>query len=86
MGVFTCELAGNHTVIVSTLGGSAGTHYLAHRLIIDTAEHCGIKQMLLVTSLGCSNSWATMSERTKKLSDIQYGKSLWRKYGRKPVR
>ncbi|MCO6507073.1 MAG: NAD(P)H-binding protein [Snodgrassella sp.] len=61
-----CELAGNHTVIVSTLGGSAGAHYLAQRLIIDTAEHCGIKQMLLVTSLGCGDSWPTMSERAKK--------------------
>jgi hypothetical protein len=61
-----CELAGKHTVIVSTLGGSAGAHYLAQRLIIDTAEHCGIKQMLLVTSLGCGDSWATMSERAKK--------------------
>nr|WP_306807563.1 NAD(P)H-binding protein [Snodgrassella alvi] len=81
-----CELAGKHTVIVSTLGGSAGAHYLAQRLIIDTAEHCGIKQMLLVTSLGCGDSWATMSERAKKLSDIQYGKSLWQKYGCKPVR
>ncbi|MCO6525792.1 NAD(P)H-binding protein [Snodgrassella sp.] len=61
-----CELAGNHTVIVSTLGGSAGAHYLAQRLIIDTAEYCGIKQMLLVTSLGCGDSWPTMSERAKK--------------------
>lgn len=61
-----CKLAGQDTVIVSTLGGSAGAHYLAQRLIIDTAELCGIGQMLLVTSLGCGDTWATMSERAKK--------------------
>jgi uncharacterized protein YbjT (DUF2867 family) len=61
-----CELAGTDTVIVSTLGGSAGAHYEAQRLIMDTAEQCSIGQMLLVTSLGCGDSWVTMSERAKQ--------------------
>lgn len=61
-----CELASTDTVIVSTLGGSESAHYDAHRLIIDTAEDIGIKQMLLVTSLGCGDSWATMSDRAKQ--------------------
>ena len=60
-----CRLAGTNTIIVSTLGGSAGAHYLAQRLIIDTAEQAGISRMLLVTSLGCGDSWHTMSERAK---------------------
>ena len=60
-----CRLAGTNTVIVSTLGGSAGAHYLAQRLIIDTTEQAGISRMLLVTSLGCGDSWHTMSERAK---------------------
>lgn len=61
-----CQLAGADTVIVSTLGGSSGAHYEAQRLIMDTAEQCGIHQMLLVTSLGCGDSWSTMSERAKQ--------------------
>lgn len=61
-----CQLSGNDAMIVSTLGGSESAHYQAHRLIIDTAEQCGIRQMLLVTSLGCGDSWNTMSERAKQ--------------------
>ncbi|MFQ9948972.1 MAG: hypothetical protein ACLRXB_04665 [Escherichia coli] len=31
--------------------------YLAHRTVIDEAEKAGISRMILVTSLGCGDSW-----------------------------
>lgn len=60
-----CQLAGTDTVIVSTLGGPHA-NYEAQRIIIDEAESAGIKKMLLVTSLGCGDSWLTLSEQAKK--------------------
>lgn len=60
-----CELAGADTTIVSTLGGATG-NYQAQRIIIDSAEQIGIKNMVLVTSLGCGDSWPTLSDRAKQ--------------------
>ena len=60
-----CELAGCEATIISTLGGETG-NYSAQRVIIDCAEQTGIKQMILVTSLGCGDSWGTLSERAKQ--------------------
>ncbi|MFQ1016969.1 NAD(P)H-binding protein [Gilliamella sp. BG7] len=60
-----CELAGSDATIVTTLGGQAG-NYQAQRLIIDCAEQTDIKQMVLVTSLGCGDSWATLSAKAKQ--------------------
>lgn len=60
-----CELAGCGATIISTLGGETG-NYSAQRVIIDCAEQTGIKQMILVTSLGCGDSWGTLSERAKQ--------------------
>ena len=51
--------------IISTLGGETG-NYIAQRNIIDCAEQVGIKQMVLVTSLGCGDSWPTLSLRAKQ--------------------
>jgi uncharacterized protein YbjT (DUF2867 family) len=59
-----CLLAGAGATIVSTMGGEAA-NYRGHRLIIDSAEKSGINRMLLVTSLGCGDSWPTLSERAK---------------------
>lgn len=39
--------------------------YLAHRTVIDEAEKAGISRMILVTSLGCGDSWPFLSERAK---------------------
>ncbi len=58
-----CQLAGSEAIIISTMGGSKD--YLAHRTIIDCAEKNGISRMLMVTSLGCGDSWPTLSERSK---------------------
>ncbi|AKP34003.1 SDR family oxidoreductase [Yersinia aleksiciae] len=55
-----CQLAGPEAAIISTLG-SRSADYQGNRLIIDTAEKLGIKRMLLVTSIGCGDSWPTLS-------------------------
>ncbi|MCX8957990.1 NAD(P)-binding oxidoreductase [Erwinia psidii] len=60
-----CEAAGPDAVIISTLGGG-GQDYTAHRNVIDCAELTGITRMLMVTSLGCGDSWPTLSERAKR--------------------
>jgi len=58
-----CALAGKSAWTISTLGGQA--EYLSNRTIIDAAEHAGIRHMILVTSLGCGDSWPWLSERAK---------------------
>ena len=60
-----CLQAGPEAIIISTLGGETG-NYIAQRIIIDCAEQAGVKQMLLVTSLGCGDSWPTLSQRAKQ--------------------
>lgn len=59
-----CQAAGPDAVIVSTMGGSHD--YPAHRTVIDCAEQAGIRKMLMVTSLGCGDSWSTLSDRAKQ--------------------
>lgn len=59
-----CQAAGKEATIVSTMGGSQDFH--AHRSVIDCAEKSGIRQMLLVTSLGCGDSWGWLSPRAKQ--------------------
>lgn len=56
-----CQLAGTGTTVISTMGGTQD--YLAHRTVIDCAEQAGISRMVLVTSLGCGDSWAYLSPR-----------------------
>lgn len=56
-----CQLAGPGATIISTMGGSQD--YLAHRTVINCAEQAGISRMILVTSLGCGDSWAYLSPR-----------------------
>lgn len=58
-----CRLAGKETTVISTMGGAQD--YLAHRTVIDCAEKAGISRMVLVTSLGCGESWAYLSDRAK---------------------
>lgn len=58
-----CRLAGADATVISTLGGQEED--LAHRTVIDNTEQSGITRMLLVTSLGCGNSWPWLSARAK---------------------
>lgn len=58
-----CAMAGKEALVISTLGGEQ--EYLANRTIIDTAEQAGISRMILVTSLGCGDSWIWLSPRAR---------------------
>lgn len=58
-----CQAAGTQATVVSTIGGAQD--YLAHRTIIDNAEQTGITRMVLVTSLGCGDSWPYLSLRAR---------------------
>ena len=58
-----CRAAGPDALIISTMGGAQDS--LAHRTVIDEAEKAGITRMILVTSLGCGDSWPFLSERAK---------------------
>ncbi len=58
-----CRLAGKDATVISTMGGSQD--YQAHRTVIDCAEKAGLSRMVLVTSLGCGESWAYLSDRAK---------------------
>lgn len=60
-----CQQNGSDATVISTLGGETG-NYIAQRIIIDCAEQVEIKQMILVTSLGCGDSWSTLSLRAKQ--------------------
>ncbi|MDF7666842.1 NAD(P)H-binding protein [Orbaceae bacterium ESL0727] len=60
-----CRVAGKGATVVSTLGGE-NANYEAHRLIIDSAEQAGLRRMLLVTSIGCGDSWVTLSTVAKQ--------------------
>lgn len=58
-----CAAAGKKALVISTLGGEHD--YLANRTIIDAAEQSGISRMILVTSLGCGDSWVWLSPRAR---------------------
>lgn len=58
-----CLAAGPNATIISSMGGSQD--YLAHRTVIDEAEKAGLRRMILVTSLGCGDSWHFLSARAK---------------------
>lgn len=49
--------------MISSMGGAQD--YLAHRTVIDEAEKAEIKRMILVTSLGCGDSWPFLSPRAR---------------------
>nr|ELR5213368.1 NAD(P)H-binding protein [Providencia rettgeri] len=58
-----CQAAGASATVISTMGGTQD--YLAHRTVIDCAEQAGISSMVLVTSLGCGDSWQYLSLRAR---------------------
>ncbi|WP_431786671.1 SDR family NAD(P)-dependent oxidoreductase [Vibrio harveyi] len=55
-------------IIISTMGSfraDVPVDYLGHRYLIDAACHASLKRFVLVTSLGCGDSWQYLSERSK---------------------
>lgn len=58
-----CEAAGQDALVISTMGGAQEYH--AQSTVIDEAEKAGIRRMILVTSLGCGDSWQYLSPRAR---------------------
>ncbi|CEE90232.1 conserved hypothetical protein [Xenorhabdus nematophila str. Anatoliense] len=57
---------GENPVVFSTIGEGNADHY-GNIAIIDALEKTQISRMLLVTSIGCGESWKTLSPRAKSL-------------------
>ena len=63
-----CVRAGQDAQVVSTLGSfrqAAPVDYQGNRHVIDAMEQAGLKRLLLVTSLGCGDSWQYLPERAR---------------------
>ncbi|EOC5887330.1 MULTISPECIES: NAD(P)H-binding protein [Vibrio] len=60
-----CQLAGSNATVVSTLCGVNDQgeilDFELNKRLIDAAEKHGLKRMVLVTSLGCGDSWQYLS-------------------------
>jgi uncharacterized protein YbjT (DUF2867 family) len=69
-----CRAAGQHATVISSMGGAQD--YLAHRTVIDEAEKAEIKRMILVTSLGCGDSWPFVPTRQGRIGQAVREKSL----------
>ncbi|OBT22548.1 flavin reductase [Vibrio tasmaniensis] len=56
-------------LVVSSMGSfnaEVPVDYIGHRYLINALEQNGIARFLLVTSLGCGDSWQYLSERSKR--------------------
>lgn len=54
--------------VISTMGSFKDENpvdYIGHRYLINALEQKNIRRFLLVTSIGCGDSWSTLSERSK---------------------
>ncbi len=59
-------LTGENPIVFSTIGGGDADHH-GNMAIIDALEQAQISRLLLVTSIGCGESWKTLSARAKSL-------------------
>ncbi|MGF1682832.1 SDR family oxidoreductase [Photobacterium minamisatsumaniensis] len=62
------EHAPKKAYVLSTMGSfqsSQPVDYIGHRNLIDALERSHLKRFLMVTSLGCGDSWHTLPERAK---------------------
>ncbi len=66
-----CQLAGSDATVVSTLCGVNDQgeilDFELNKRLIDTAEKHGLKRMVLVTSLGCGDSWQYLSSNARQV-------------------
>ncbi|MCQ4056184.1 MULTISPECIES: SDR family oxidoreductase [Aeromonas] len=63
-----CIAAGQDAQVVSTLGSFrqvVPVDYQGNRHVIDAMEQAGLKRLLLVTSLGCGDSWSYLPQRAR---------------------
>ncbi len=57
------------SLVVSTMGSfqaEVPVDYIGHRYLTDALEAANVQRFLLVTSLGCGDSWQYLSERARK--------------------
>lgn len=69
------DSAPDNAVAVSTMGSFQAeipVDYLGHRLVIDELEQRNIRRFVMVTSLGCGDSWAYLSDKAKAV----FGKAV----------
>ncbi|MGR5058877.1 SDR family NAD(P)-dependent oxidoreductase [Vibrio rotiferianus] len=62
------EKLNQEDIIISTMGSFRAdipVDYLGHRYLIDAACKASLKRFVLVTSLGCGDSWKYLSEKSK---------------------
>ena len=63
-----CAQAGPTARVISTLGSfrqPQPVDYQGNRNVIDVMEQTGLTRLLLVTSLGCGDSWQYLPERAR---------------------
>lgn len=63
------SLLPEETIVVSTMGSamtSTPVDYIGHRNLINLLEKHSLSRFLLVTSLGCGDSWSYLSEAARK--------------------
>ncbi|WP_413516700.1 SDR family NAD(P)-dependent oxidoreductase [Photobacterium phosphoreum] len=59
-----------NTVNISTMGSfhaDIPVDYIGHRYLIDALEQSSSNRLLLITSLGCGDSWRFLSDRAKQV-------------------
>lgn len=69
------DLSPDNAVAVSTMGSfqtDIPVDYIGHRLVIDELEQRNIRRFVMVTSLGCGDSWQYLSDKAKAV----FGKSV----------
>ncbi len=62
------ETLPQHATVISTMGSfraEVPVDYIGHRFLVDALERRSISRFLLVTSLGCGDSWQFLSERAR---------------------
>ncbi|MBM7036753.1 SDR family NAD(P)-dependent oxidoreductase [Vibrio ulleungensis] len=62
------SLIPDNTINLSTMGSfnsDKPVDYIGHRYLVDALEQSTSKRLLLITSLGCGDSWQYLSERAK---------------------
>ncbi|MEZ9707423.1 NAD(P)H-binding protein [Vibrio breoganii] len=55
--------------VISSMGSFQSDNpvdYIGHRYLIDSLQRKGVKRLLLVTSLGCGDSWPYLSDNAKR--------------------
>ena len=69
------DSAPGNAVAVSTMGSfnaDVPVDYIGHRLVIDELEQRNMRRFVMVTSLGCGDSWPFLSDRAK----VAFGKAV----------